>query len=134
MNLMDSLNVGVNSAMKACKNGTDNYKSKVAIAEQERIIEKMTEEIGNLVLIDLDNGASLSPAVMERYAAIITARNIISEIKIEKPEIIKKVCPGCGKKSTGEMEYCGYCGTKLEVESEDNTSDDTKTDDTKPEE
>lgn len=119
MNLMDSLNAGVNSAMKAYKNGTENYKVKAAIAEQERIIEKMTKEIGNLVVIDLDNGTELSPAVMERHAAIKEARNIISEIKIEKSEVIKKVCPSCGRKSTSEMDYCGHCGTKLEIEAEE---------------
>jgi len=133
MNLMDSINAGVNSAMKAAKNGTENYKAKAAIAEQERIIEKMTSEIGNLVIIDLDNGTNLSPAVMERYAAIKAARDIISEIKIEKPEVVKKVCPSCGKKSTSEMDYCGHCGTKLEVEVEKDDTDESDDSD-KPEE
>lgn len=119
MNIVDSINAGVNSAMKAAKTGTENYKMKAAIAEQERIIEKMTEEIGNLVLIDLDNGTELSPAVMERYEAIKEARNIIDELKVEKPEVVKKICPSCGKKTTGEMAYCGYCGTKLVVETEE---------------
>lgn len=119
MNLMGSFNAGVNSAMKACKNGTETYKIKAAIAEQERIIEKMTKEIGNLVIIDLDNGAMLSPAVMERYEAIKASREIISEMKLEKTEVVKKVCSSCGKKSTGDMIYCGRCGTKLDIESEE---------------
>ncbi len=119
MSLMDSLNAGVNSAVKAYKNGAENYKIKAAVAEQERIIEKMTEEIGNLIVVDLDNGAELSPAVMERYEAIKVAREIISEIKVEKPEVITKICPSCGKKTTSDMVYCGKCGTKLEVEVEE---------------
>jgi len=119
MSLMDSLNAGVNSAVKAYKNGAENYKIKAAVAEQERIIEKMTEEIGNLIVVDLDNGAELSPAVMERYEAIKAAREIISEIKVEKPEVVKKVCPSCGRKTTSDMVYCGKCGTMLEVEVEE---------------
>lgn len=132
MNLMDSLNSGVNSAMKACKSGTENIKIKAAISEQERIIEKMTEEIGNLVIIDLDNGTQLSPAVMERYEAIKAAREIINEIKIDKPEVIKRVCPSCGKKSTGDMMYCGHCGSKLEIDTE--SAEDKDDTDDKPEE
>ena len=121
MNLMDSFNAGVNSAMKACKNGTENYKIKIAIAEQEKIIEKMVEEIGNLVIIALDNGTELSPAIMERYQVIKEARAVIAENKVEKPEVIKKICPVCGRKSTSEMAYCGQCGAKLELEPEETT-------------
>ncbi len=109
---MDSINAGVNSAMKACKNGSDTVKAKAKVSEQERIIEKMTDEIGNLMVIELDNGKELSPAIMERYEAIKAARAIIAELEVEKNDGTK-VCPNCGKKSIGELSYCGICGTKL---------------------
>lgn len=119
MSIIDDLNAGVNSAVKACKNGSESIKNRVKISEQEKIIERMTNEIGNLVLIELDNGKELSPAIMERYGAIKAAREIIAETKVEKNDGAK-ICPSCGKKTVSDMEYCGYCGTKLEAV-EDNT-------------
>lgn len=112
MGIMESINAGVNSAMKACKNGTDSVKAKAKIVEQERLIEKMTAEIGNLMVVELDNGQDASPAIMERYEAIKVARAIIAELEVEKSDG-SKVCPNCGKRSIGELAYCGACGTKL---------------------
>lgn len=117
MSIINDLNAGVNSAVKACKNGSENIKNKAKVSEQEKIIEKMTSEIGNLAVIELDNGKEFSPAIMERYNAIKTAREIIAEAKVEKTDGTK-ICPSCKKKTSSDMEYCGYCGTKLEATEE----------------
>lgn len=130
MGLFDELNAGVNSAMQACKNGSEKIKLRAKVTEQEKLINKMTDQIGNLILIELDNGKEFSPAIMERYEVIKAARSIIAEAKAEKPEGVK-ICPACGKKTVSDMEYCGYCGTRLadEVQMNPDEAEDNKDND-----
>ncbi len=49
------------------KKGTESAKTTVNVAEQERLIKKMTTEIGNLIMVELDEGKTFGPAIMERY-------------------------------------------------------------------
>ena len=113
MNIFKSINDELSSAAKTCKTGAEAYKSYGKIAEQEKIIKKMTNEMGKLVLIDLDNGVELSPAIMERYAAIKEARATIESLNKETADD-NKACPLCRKKATKGMLYCGNCGWKLD--------------------
>lgn len=115
MGIMNEINAGVS---KAVKKGTETYKKSTKIAEQEKIIKKMSAEIGNLVLIELDEGKEYGPAIMERYELIKTARAII-ETQNEEKEADKKICPKCGKKNAVEVNYCGFCGADMSVVEEE---------------
>lgn len=96
------------------KKGADSVQTTVGIAEQERIIRKMSAEIGNLVLVELDNGRDFGPAIMERYNVILEARKVIESSKGEK-EPSRKVCPVCGKANALDMKYCGYCAADMDI-------------------
>lgn len=135
MNIFKSINDELSSAAKTCKTGAEAYKSYGKIAEQEKIIKKMTNEMGRLVLIDLDNGVELSPAIMERYAAIKEARATIEALNKETAGD-NKACPLCGKKATKGMLYCGNCGWKLDepVIKEEENADEASEEDAKDEE
>lgn len=98
----------------AVKKGADSVQTTVGNAEQERIIRKMSAEIGNLVLVELDNGRDFGPAIMERYEAILAARKIIEANKGEKKPSVK-ICPACGKANALDMKYCGYCAADMDV-------------------
>lgn len=107
----------------AVRKGADSCKQTVSTVEQERIIRKMASEIGNLVLIELDEGKEYGPAIMERYATIVEARKIIEDAKKEQ-EPVKKICPICGKSNSLEMKYCGFCGADMSIIPEETPEDD----------
>jgi hypothetical protein len=105
----------MNNLAKNMKTSADNYKIDGKIAEQEKIIKKMSKEIGNLVIIRLDGGDEMSPDIMERYNAILEARKAIDELEGEKVSVENYViCPKCGAKTTPGMKYCGRCGSDME--------------------
>lgn len=112
MNLTGKLNAGMTNLAKNMKSGVDNYKVDGKIAEQESRIKSLKKEIGNLVMIRLDAGDEMSPEIMERYAAIKEAREVIAELESEKVQT-SVACPNCGAKTSMDMNYCGKCGTNV---------------------
>ena len=98
MNLTGKLNAGMANLAKNMRNGVDNYKVDGKIAEQESKIKALRKEIGNLVLIRLEAGDEMSPEIMERYAAIKEAKEMIATLEIEK-KTTPVVCPNCGAKT-----------------------------------
>ena len=115
MNLTGKLNAGMTNFAKNMRNGVDNYKVDGKIAEQENKIKALKKEIGNLVLIRLEAGDEMCPEIMERYAAITEAKELISEMEKEKKKTTV-VCPSCKAKTSADMKYCGVCGTSLKAE------------------
>lgn len=112
MNLTGKLNVGMANLAKNMKTGVDNYKVDGKIAEQESRIKSLRKEIANLVMVRLDAGDEMSPEIMERYAAIVEAREVIAELENEKVQTFV-TCPNCGAKTSMDMNYCGKCGTNV---------------------
>lgn len=112
MNVTEKINAEVANIAKSLKNGVDNCKLDMKIAEQQKKIKSLTEEIGNLVLVRLEEGDEMSPEIMERYEAVKAARATIEALEKEK-KTTKVVCPNCGEKTLAEMNYCGKCGTNL---------------------
>lgn len=108
----------------AVKKGTDSCKQTVGTVEQERLIKKMTAEIGNLIMVELDEGKTFGPAIMERYATILEARKIIEENKQEQAPT-KKTCPVCGKANSLDMKYCGFCGADMDIIPEEQAEETT---------
>ena len=115
-NVAGKLSAGLAGTAQAMKNGKENFKLNGQIAEQEKLVKSLTEELGNLVLVQLDEGEEYTPAVMERYEAIKEARKIIETTKSEK-KTAKIICPVCGAKTASGMNYCGVCGAKMTNES-----------------
>lgn len=113
MSLTGKLNAGMSSVVKTMKNGVDNCKLDGKIAEQQNKIKTLTGEIGNLVIIRLEAGDEMSPEIMERYALIQEARELIKTLEKEK-KVTKSVCPKCGAKTSVSMSYCGKCGSSME--------------------
>ena len=115
MKLTGKLNAGMTNLAKNMKTGVDNYKVDGKIAEQESRIKALRKEIANLVMVRLDAGDEMSPEIMERYAAITEARELISEMEKEKKKTTV-VCPSCRAKTSADMKYCGVCGISLKAD------------------
>ncbi|MBR1816719.1 MAG: hypothetical protein IJ763_08460 [Lachnospiraceae bacterium] len=111
-NFTGKMSAGLAGTAQAMKNGKDNFKLNGQIAEQEKMIKNLTNELGNLVLIQLDAGEKFNPAVMERYEAIKEARQVIETTSSAK-KVKKMICPKCGSKTATGMNYCGVCGAKI---------------------
>lgn len=116
MNLTGKLNAGMANFAQSMKNGADNCKLDGKIAEQQRKIKGLIKEIGNLAVMRLDAGDEMSPEIMERYAAIKEAKEMISELEKER-KVSSAVCPSCGAKTSIGMKYCGKCGANMMEES-----------------
>lgn len=112
MSLTGKLNAGMSSVAKNMKNGVDNCKLDGKIVEQQNKIKELAGEIGNLVIVRLEAGDEMSPEIMERYAVIQEAREIIKTLEKEK-KVTKAVCPKCGAKTSVSMSYCGKCGSNI---------------------
>lgn len=113
MSFTGKLNAGMSNFTKSMKNGADNYKLDGKIAEQQKKIKVLTKEIGNLVLIRLEAGDEMSPEIMERYQAILAAREEIETLEKDR-KVTKIVCPNCGARTSADMKYCGKCGACME--------------------
>lgn len=112
MNFTGTLNAGMAKFAKGMKNGADNYKADGKIAEQQKKIRMLTKEIGNLTVVRLEAGEEMSPEIMERYAAIKEAKEMISTLRKDKKRTTT-VCRSCGAKTSIDMKYCGVCGECL---------------------
>ena len=114
MNFTGTVNAGMAKFTKNMKDGMDNCKLDGKIAEQQKKIKVLTKEIGNLALIRLEAGDEMCPEIMERYAAIREAKEIIAELENGKTKNVV-ICHECGAKTSVGMKYCGVCGSSLEV-------------------
>ena len=112
MNFTGKLNAGMSNFAQSMRNGADNCKLDGKIAEQQKRIKVLTKEIGNLVLVRLEAGDEMSPEIMERYQAILAAKEEIEMLEKDR-KITKVVCPGCGAKTSADMKYCGKCGSPM---------------------
>ena len=115
MSFTGTVNAGMAKFTQNMKNGADNYKLDGKIAEQQKRIKRLTKEIGNLAVIRLEAGDEMCPEIMERYVAILEAKELIFELENEKKRSTV-VCSNCGEKTSADMKYCGVCGTKLKAE------------------
>ena len=115
MSFTGTVNAGMAKFTQSMKNGAGNCKLDGKISEQQKKIKQLTKEIGNLAVIRLEAGDEMCPEIMERYAAITEARELISEMEKEKKKTTV-VCPSCKAKTSADMKYCGVCGTSLKAE------------------
>ena len=93
----------------------ENNKLYVKIAEQQKLIKSLKREIADLTMVRLEAGEEMSPEIMERYTAIVEARETIAVLE-QGRKVTRVVCPCCGTKTSAEMNYCGKCGTRLAAE------------------
>lgn len=112
MNFTGTASAGMAKIAKSMRDGVDNCKVDGKVAEQQKRIEVLTKEIGNLTVIRLEAGEQMSPEIMERYVALKEAKETITALEKEKKRTMI-VCPACGCKTTAGMKYCGVCGTEL---------------------
>lgn len=115
MNLKGQISAGMAKISKTVKNGADNWELDGKIAEQKNKIKGLKKEILNLVMVRLDAGDEMYPEIMERYAAILKAKEAIEALEKER-KTTKTVCPNCGAKTSVEMNYCGQCGVNINEE------------------
>lgn len=136
MDLKEKLQKGYDKVEEAVKNTVDNCKIEVKITEKEREVKTLTKEIGEIVVAELEGGAVMSDAVMEKYAALKEAKMSIEILEGDK-KTNKVICPSCGEKVAVEMNFCGKCGAAMKTEEEKSeTTEDTveETAETKTEE
>jgi NADH pyrophosphatase NudC (nudix superfamily) len=115
MEFTEKLNAGVSSLASTIKTGIDTCAAEGKILEQQKKIKQLTKEIGNLVVVKLDEGEEMSPEIMERYKAIVEIRDVIDELEKGKSNAgaPAAVCPKCGGKISDGMKFCGNCGADL---------------------
>lgn len=121
MYVIGTVNAGMNKAVKGMKNGVDNCKTDVRIAEQQKKIKALTREIGNLALVRLEGGEEMGPEIMERYEAIKAAKEEINVLESGKKKTAI-ICQECGAKTSVDMKYCGACGASLQEARSGNTN------------
>jgi predicted Zn-ribbon and HTH transcriptional regulator len=112
MSITGKMNAGMAGFARSMKKGTANCRLDGKIAEQEKKIKILTKEIGNLALVRLEEGDTMSPEIMERYSAIQKARKEIADLEKEK-SVSDAKCPSCGAKTSADMKYCGKCGAAM---------------------
>jgi hypothetical protein len=112
MSITGKMNAGMAAFARSMKTGTANCRLDGKIAEQEKKIKILTKEIGNLALVRLEEGDTMSPEIMERYSAIQKARKEIADLEKEK-SVSDAKCPSCGAKTSADMKYCGKCGAAM---------------------
>lgn len=112
--IMGTLSAGVANMKKGMQSGVDSCKLEGKIAEQQKLIKKLTKEIGNLAIVRLEAGDEMCPEIMERFHAIKEAQAEI-EVLEKGRKVVKVVCQSCGHKTSAKMNYCGKCGTSLRV-------------------
>ena len=112
MKLEQEISTAVSDTIRGLKNAVTNCKLDGQIADEEKNIAALTREIGTLTVHKLDDGAEMAPEIMERYAAIQTARSSIKNSSAEK-KADKAVCPKCGTKTMAGMRFCGSCGALM---------------------
>jgi ribosomal protein S27AE len=112
MSITGKMNAGMAGFARSMKTGTANRRLDGKIAEQEKRIKILTKEIGNLALVRLGEGDTMSPEIMERYSAIQKAREEIVGLEKEK-SVSNAKCPSCGVKTAVDMKYCGKCGAVM---------------------
>jgi hypothetical protein len=115
MEFTEKLNAGVASLANTIKTGIDTCAAEGKILEQQKKIKQLTKEIGNLVVVKLDEGEEMSPEIMERYEAIVEIRDAIDALEKGKSNAgaPADVCPKCGGKISEGMKFCGNCGADL---------------------
>jgi hypothetical protein len=118
MEFTDKFNEGVATVANTVKTGVDTCLLEGKILDRKKRIKKLTREIGNLAVINLDCGVEMSPEIMERYAAIKDIRAEIEEIESGKTSSNDVVCSNCGEKVADGMKFCGNCGSEVGAESE----------------
>lgn len=110
--IMGTLSAGMASMKKGMQSGVDSCKLEGKIAEQQKLIKKLTKEIGNLTIVRLEAGDEMCSEIMERFQAIKEAKAEIEALEKGR-KIVKIVCPSCGAKTSAKMNYCGKCGAEL---------------------
>lgn len=91
MGFMDKVKESVKNADEKLGNAIDCEKIDSKIREQEREIEKVTEEIGKAVVADLREGKEIDRAAIDAlYAKITEAETRIADLKAEKDAIKEK--------------------------------------------
>jgi hypothetical protein len=121
MEFSDKFNEGVATVASTVKSGVDICLLEGKILEKKKRIKKLTKEIGNLAVINLDCGAVMSPEITERYAAIKEAREEIEDLESGKAgnSSDENVCPSCGEKVAEGMKFCGSCGAEVGEKAEE---------------
>ena len=86
MDFTGTVNAGMAKFAKSMKNSVDNCKVDSKIVEQQKKIKVLTREIGNLAVVKLEAGDEMCPEIMERYAVIKEAKEMIATLEKEKKE------------------------------------------------
>jgi hypothetical protein len=131
MEFTDKLNEGMATIAGTFRSGVGNARTEGKILEQKKRIKNLTREIGKLAVVKLDEGEEMTPAIMERYAAIIEARSEIEVLEKGRELTSEPVCPNCGEKITEGMRYCGNCNADLSAAREESAAEESSEEEAK---
>lgn len=87
------------------------------ISGEERIVDKVMIDMGNLIYRRYESGEELDGELLVLCEEIRQHMNKISEYKGAAADMKgQKICLSCGKSIDKEVSYCPYCGTACPVE------------------
>lgn len=121
MDFMDNVKrVAAETAQAAVKKSgelVETAKIKYAIFDLKNEIRKTYEEIGAEVYRQYSEGAESSESLRQKCLRVDTLNYEIAQQSRKLGDLKNAVeCARCGKTCKIEMEYCPYCGCRLERE------------------
>ena len=106
-------------ASEKAQDAADTVKTNVAIAGEQRAIEKNYRAIGEWFVAE--HQSDLPDAVKDVVAAVNASKERIAQLEASKPrkdeptvdesEVTFKVCPVCGAAS--DSKFCPHCGAPM---------------------
>lgn len=129
MAFRDKLNNLAATATNKANSAIENGKLALRISNEERKISELTQTMGELLLDELDAGATFNDEIMALYSSIVSARESIAcskaeidanrqaEEVIDVDVVVSSTCEACGAALLENANFCPKCGTKVEADS-----------------
>lgn len=90
------------------------------ISGEERMVDKILIDVGNLVYKRFENGEETDPEITVLCEEIRQHMGMIQAFKNQAADRKgQKVCRSCGKAIDKEVSYCPYCGTACSFEEQE---------------
>lgn len=117
MAFLDKLNNFASAASEKASGAIEIGKLNLKLNAEEKKMEEATLNIGNRLLLTMDEGQTYDEAIMALYAEVQASRAAVASIRSEIATLSGVVlCSSCDAKNPPDSKFCRECGSKLEAE------------------